>query len=153
MSSEERNGNFALGNLIKVKLNKKSDYVKETLTRLGIGNFKEKLLYQTCHLLYIDYEWYIVHFKETFMIRGKEINWKDGDLERRNRIAELLEDWGVVSILNKDEISTSYGKYIKTDEDTKVYILKINQKKEYDLISKIDEEGIEGLLKSYNSGE
>ena len=147
MSNENRNGNFDLDNLIKVKLNKKSDYIKETLTRLGIGNFREKILYQTCHLLYIDHEWHIVHFKETFMIRGKEINWKEGDLERRNRIAELLEEWGMIEILNKDDICVSYGKNIEIDEDTKVYILKINQKKDYELISKIDEDGLEELLK------
>lgn len=129
--------NFDLENLIKVRLRKNVNVVIETLTRMGIGNFKKKQLIQTCYLLKIKNDFYILHYKEFFGLTGKNIEWNEGDLERRNQISELLESYGLLNILNKDTYRKSYGIEI-SECPIKIYKIKYEDKKNYELIGKIN---------------
>jgi len=78
--------------------------IKETLTRIGISSRKEKKLYQTCHILHKQGRYAILHFKELFILDGKKNTFTEEDLARRNTIVNLLEEWELVSIVNKDNI-------------------------------------------------
>ena len=78
--------------------------VRETLTRIGIASRKEQKLFQSCHILHKQGKYYIVHFKELFALDGKKANLSSNDIQRRNRIIQLLSDWGLVEIANKDSI-------------------------------------------------
>ena len=94
--------------LIEVELKNSDDFlkVKETLTRIGIPSKREKVLYQSCHILHKQGKYYIVHFKELFALDGKNTNLSENDIARRNRIATLLGDWGLVEIRgNTDPIA------------------------------------------------
>jgi hypothetical protein len=88
--------------MVEVTLNEKDDFLKirETLTRIGVASKKEKLLYQSCHILHKQGKYYIVHFKELFALDGKPTDITENDLARRNTIALLLEDWGLLKLLN-----------------------------------------------------
>ena len=92
-----------LSKFIEVTLNEQDDFLKvrETLTRIGVSSRKEKVLYQSCHILHKQGQYYIVHFKELFALDGKPSNISENDIQRRNAIANLLEEWGLVKILNK----------------------------------------------------
>ena len=79
--------------------------VRETLTRIGVASRKEKKLYQSCHILHKQGRYYIVHFKELFALDGKKANLSINDVQRRNRIVQLLSDWGLVSINAKEVIA------------------------------------------------
>ena len=79
--------------------------VRETLTRIGVASRKEKKLYQSCHILHKQGRYYIVHFKELFALDGKKANLSVNDVQRRNRIVQLLSDWGLVSMVTKDVIA------------------------------------------------
>ena len=74
--------------------------VRETLTRIGVASRKDKILFQSCHILHKQGKYYIVHFKELFALDGKQVDLSENDLERRNTIAKLLSDWGLVKILD-----------------------------------------------------
>lgn len=91
-----------LATFVEVKLNEQDDFLKvrETLTRIGVSSRKEKTLYQSCHILHKKGQYYIVHFKELFALDGKPANISENDIERRNAIAKLLEEWGLVTIVN-----------------------------------------------------
>ena len=78
--------------------------VRETLTRIGVASRKEKKLYQSCHILHKQGRYYIVHFKELFALDGKHANLTLNDVQRRNRIVRLLLDWGLLSVVNPDEV-------------------------------------------------
>jgi len=92
-----------LNEMVEVALNNAEDFLKvrETLTRIGIASRKDKKLYQSCHILHKQKRYFIVHFKELFALDGKPSNFSDEDKGRRNTIANLLEQWGLVNILNK----------------------------------------------------
>ena len=92
--------------MVEVSLGEPDDFLKvrETLTRIGVASRKEKKLYQSCHILHKQGRYYIVHFKELFALDGKRANLTVNDVERRNRIAQLLADWGLIKILNVDQI-------------------------------------------------
>jgi len=79
--------------------------VKETLTRIGVASKKDKILYQSCHILHKQGRYYIVHFKELFALDGKLADLTDNDIERRNTIAKLLSDWELVQIVNPDKFN------------------------------------------------
>jgi hypothetical protein len=89
--------------LLEVKLGEEDDFLKirETLTRIGIASRKDKTLYQSCHILHKQGKFYIVHFKEMFAIDGKPTNFSDEDKGRRNTIAILLQDWGLLKIVDE----------------------------------------------------
>ena len=93
--------------MIEVALREPDDFLKvrETLTRIGVASRKEKKLYQSCHILHKQGKYYIVHFKELFALDGKKANLSINDVQRRNRIVQLLGDWGLVSINNKESIT------------------------------------------------
>lgn len=93
--------------MIQVSLKEPDDFLKvrETLTRIGIASKKEKKLYQSCHILHKKGQYFIVHFKELFALDGKRVNLSDNDVQRRNRIIQLLSDWGLVEITNVEKIS------------------------------------------------
>ena len=92
--------------MIEITLNEPDDFLKvrETLTRIGVASRKEKKIYQSCHILHKQGRYYIVHFKELFALDGKHANLTVNDIQRRNRIIQLLVDWGLVSIVNSDKI-------------------------------------------------
>ena len=92
--------------MIEVTLNEPDDFliVRETLTRIGVASRKEKKIYQSCHILHKQGRYYIVHFKELFALDGKHANLTVNDVQRRNRIIQLLTDWGLVTVLNIDSV-------------------------------------------------
>ena len=95
-----------LNALIEVKLADPDAFlkVKETLTRVGIASKKDKTLYQSCHILHKRGKYYITHFKEMFLLDGKESSLTDDDLKRRNTIANLLEEWGLLQVVAPEKI-------------------------------------------------
>ena len=92
--------------MVEVTLNEPDDFLKvrETLTRIGVASRKEKKIYQSCHILHKQGRYYLVHFKELFALDGKHANLTSNDVQRRNRIAQLLADWGLVGIVDADRI-------------------------------------------------
>ena len=92
--------------MIEVILNEPDDFLKvrETLTRIGVASRKEKKIYQSCHILHKQGRYYIVHFKELFALDGKHANLTTNDVQRRNRIAQLLADWGLISVVDVSKI-------------------------------------------------
>ncbi len=93
--------------MIEVLLSEPDDFLKvrETLTRIGVASRKEKKLYQSCHILHKQGRYYIVHFKELFALDGKKANLSVNDVQRRNRIIQLLSDWGLVTIKDANLVS------------------------------------------------
>ena len=93
------------GLMLEIKLGEPDDFLKirETLSRIGVASRKERKLYQSCHILHKQGRYYIVHFKELFALDGKPTNLSQNDIERRNTIAGLLEDWNLVEILGMNE--------------------------------------------------
>ena len=91
--------------MLEVGLEESDDFLKvrETLSRIGVASRKEKKLYQSCHILHKQGRYFIVHFKELFALDGKPTNISINDIERRNTIAKLLEDWGLVSMIGNSE--------------------------------------------------
>lgn len=90
--------------MLEVTLNEPDDFLKirETLTRIGVASRKDKRLYQSCHILHKQGRYFIVHFKELFLLDGKKSNLEENDVARRNTIAMLMSDWGLLSLENRD---------------------------------------------------
>jgi hypothetical protein len=118
--------------LVEVTLEQKDDFLKvrETLTRIGVASKKDKTLFQSCHILHKQGKYYIVHFKELFALDGKETDFSENDIARRNTIANLLEDWELLRIVDE----------YKTEEPTvslsQIKILSHKEKGEWQLIPK-----------------
>ena len=93
--------------MVELGLKEPDDFLKvrETLTRIGVASRKEKKLYQSCHILHKQGRYYIVHFKELFALDGKKANLSTNDVQRRNRIVQLLGDWGLISIPTAEVIT------------------------------------------------
>jgi len=89
---------------LEITLKKSDDFLKirETLSRIGVASRKEKVLYQSCHILHKKGRYFITHFKELFALDGKDADFGEGDLERRNTIAKLLSDWGLLDVISPD---------------------------------------------------
>ena len=87
-------------NMLEITLNEPDDFLKvrETLTRIGVASRKDKKLFQSCHILHKQGRYFIVHFKELFLLDGKKSNLEENDIARRNTIAQLMSDWGLISI-------------------------------------------------------
>ena len=98
--------NWSQDQMVEVTLNEPDDFLKvrETLTRIGVASRKEKKIYQSCHILHKQGRYFLVHFKELFALDGKHANLTSNDVQRRNRIAQLLADWGLVGIVSADKI-------------------------------------------------
>ena len=92
--------------MVEVTLNEPDDCLKvrETLTRIGVASRKEKKIYQSCHILHKQGRYFLVHFKELFALDGKHANLTINDVQRRNRIVQLLVDWGLIGIVNSESI-------------------------------------------------
>ena len=92
--------------MLEVTLNEPDDFLKvrETLTRIGVASRKDKKLYQSCHILHKQGRYFIVHFKELFLLDGKKSNLEENDLARRNTIAQLMSDWGLITIANDNPV-------------------------------------------------
>lgn len=120
--------NDFLDTLVEVILEEEEDFlkVKETLTRIGVASRKENKLYQSCHILHKQGRYYIVHFKEMFSLDGKSSDFSDEDKARRNKIAELLQDWGLLKVVDRN--------IIKTPVASMNQIKIINHKEKYDWI-------------------
>ena len=98
--------NWDPNQMVEVTLNEPDDFLKvrETLTRIGVASRKEKKIYQSCHILLKQGRYFLVHFKELFALDGKHANLTSNDVQRRNRIAQLLVDWGLVGIVSAESI-------------------------------------------------
>ena len=93
--------------MVEIILNEPDDFLKvrETLTRIGVASRKEKKIYQSCHILHKQGKYYIVHFKELFALDGKHANLTLNDIQRRNRIVQLIADWGLVTLISPEKIT------------------------------------------------
>ena len=118
-------------NMLEVQLKEPDDFLKvrETLTRIGVASRKDKKLFQSCHILHKQGRYFIVHFKELFALDGKEANLTDNDIERRNTIAQLLADWGLIAIIN-----TTVAE--KRAPLSQIKVLSFKEKGEWDLQAK-----------------
>lgn len=101
--------------MLEIMLNEPDDFLKvrETLTRIGVASRKDKKLYQSCHILHKQGRYFIVHFKELFLLDGKKANLEENDVARRNTIATLLSDWGLIDFVKKEELLTAPLRQIK----------------------------------------
>ena len=121
-----------LDSLVEVELTDSQNFlkIKETLTRIGVASKKDKTLFQSCHILHKRGKYYIVHFKELFGLDGHEITFDEEDLSRRNTIANLLEDWGLIRIVDQS----------KTEEPvalmSTIKVLNYKEKNEWNLVPK-----------------
>ena len=97
--------NWTSNDMLEVSLSEPDDFLKvrETLSRIGVASRREKKLWQSCHLLHKKGKYYIVHYKELFVLDGKKSSLTDNDIERRNTIAGLLSDWGLVGLIGNAE--------------------------------------------------
>ena len=95
--------NWTQEQMLEVTLNEPDDFLKgrETLSRIGVASRKERTLYQSCHILHKQGRYFVTHFKELFALDGKQTNLNENDLQRRNTIANLLKDWGLVKIVGE----------------------------------------------------
>ena len=119
--------------LVEVTLSEKDDFLKvrETLTRIGVASKKDRILYQSCHILHKQGKYYIVHFKELFALDGKPTDISENDLSRRNAIAKLLADWGLVVIVNKDKAENPPPIFL-----SQIKILSHKEKHDWELVPK-----------------
>jgi hypothetical protein len=130
--------------MLEVQLKEPDDFLKvrETLTRIGVASRKDKKLFQSCHILHKQGRYFIVHFKELFALDGKQANFSENDAERRNTIAQLLSDWGLIAILNNTIAE-------KKAPLSQIKVLSFKEKGEWDLQAKynigkkIENEGTE----------
>ena len=101
--------------MLEIILNEPDDFLKvrETLTRIGVASRKDKKLFQSCHILHKQGRYFIVHFKELFLLDGKKSNLEDNDVERRNTIATLLSDWGLVTFARQENLTVAPLRQIK----------------------------------------
>ena len=107
--SEDLEYTWSQDQMVEITLKEPDDFLKvrETLTRIGVASRKEKKIYQSCHILHKQGKYYIVHFKELFALDGKRANFFINDVQRRNRIAQLLSDWGLVTVVDAEKIADS----------------------------------------------
>ena len=117
--------------MVEVKLSQPDDFLKvrETLTRIGVASRSEKKLYQSCHILHKQGKYYIVSFKELFLLDGKTSDFSDNDMQRRNRITKLLSDWGLVEVVEEAKIENVCSM-------SQIKIIPHKEKSEWQLIPK-----------------
>jgi hypothetical protein len=119
--------------LVEVTLKEVDDFLKvrETLTRIGVASKKEQILYQSCHILHKKGQYYIVHFKELFALDGKPTDITENDLARRNAIVKLLQDWGLLDVVRKQQIEVPEPIFL-----SQVKIISHKEKNEWQLVPK-----------------
>lgn len=118
--------------LVEVRLVNEDDFLKvrETLTRIGVASKKDMKLYQSCHILHKQSRYYIVHFKELFALDGKPTNISDDDLGRRNTIAKLLAEWGLIELVDQQKIATPQTPL------SQIKVLPHKEKDQWELVAK-----------------
>lgn len=121
-----------IDSLVEVRLGEEDDFLKvrETLTRMGVASRKDSTLYQSCHILHKQGKYYIVHFKELFALDGKPSNFSDEDKGRRNTIAKLLSDWGLIAIVDPEQIKDPVTPL------SQIKILPFKEKDQWNLVTK-----------------
>jgi len=123
---------FNLSQLVEVRLRSSEDFlkVKETLSRIGLASKKDNTLYQSCHILHKQGRYYIVHFKELFMLDGKQADFSESDVARRNKIVLLLDEWNLVEIVDKDQVKDPIAPI------NQVKIIPYKEKSQWNLVTK-----------------
>ena len=123
--------NWNAGDMVEITLNSPDDFLKcrETLTRIGVASRNENKLYQSCHILHKQGRYYIVHFKELFLLDGKNSDFSENDMQRRNRITKLLSDWGLVNIVNEEMVENA-------SSISQIKILPHKEKAQWELVPK-----------------
>ena len=121
-----------ISDLIEVKLSEKDDFLKvrETLSRIGVASRKDKTLYQSCHILHKQGKYYIVHFKEMFLLDGKRSDFSEEDKGRRNTIANLLHDWELLDLVDEEKSKSPVAPI------SQVKIISHKEKPEWTLVTK-----------------
>jgi len=121
-----------LSKFVEVVLVEEDDFLKvrETLTRVGVSSRKEKVLYQSCHILHKQGKYYIVHFKELFALDGKPSTITENDVQRRNAIANLLEEWGLIKVVNYDIMKDNMAPIHQ------IKIISFKEKDDWELVAK-----------------
>jgi len=121
-----------LNKFIEISLYEDDDFlkVKETLTRIGVSSRKEKVLYQSCHILHKQGRYYLVHFKEMFALDGKPSNLTESDVQRRNAIAKLLQEWDLIKIVNPSIMCEDFAPLHQ------IKIISFREKDDWDLVAK-----------------
>lgn len=122
---------ISIDSMVEVTLKQPDDFlkVKETLTRIGVASKKSNTLFQSCHILHKQGKYYIVHFKELFALDGKPSDFSEEDQSRRNTIANLLEEWELVDIVNPEKVANAGS--LST-----IKVIPFNQKSEWELVAK-----------------
>ena len=117
--------------MVEIRLKAPDDFLKvrETLTRIGVASRNEKKLYQSCHILHKQGRYFIVHFKELFLLDGKHSDFSENDMQRRNRITKLLSDWGLVEVITPEMIENLCSM-------SQIKIIPHKEKSEWELIPK-----------------
>lgn len=130
MVEENNNVPWTPSHMLEVLLKEPDDFLKvrETLTRIGVASRKDKKLFQSCHILHKQGRYFIVHFKELFLLDGKKSNLEINDVQRRNTIAMLLSDWGLIQFAKKDGLEFAALRQIK--------IIPFKEKNEWELCPK-----------------
>jgi len=123
---------YDIENMLEISFTENDDFLKirETLTRIGVASRKDKTLYQSCHILHKRGKYYLVHFKELFALDGKESTISENDLARRNAIAKLLEEWGLLKIIVSEQASTPLAPM------SQIKVLPHKEKSEWSLVAK-----------------
>lgn len=121
-----------ISNLVEVTLKEDDDFLKirETLTRIGVASRKDKTIYQSCHILHKQGKYYIVHFKELFALDGKPSNFSEDDIARRNTIANLLSEWGLIRLVDSNKSSDPVSPL------SQIKVLPYKEKNEWNLTAK-----------------
>ena len=121
-----------LSKFVEVVLVEEDDFLKvrETLTRIGVSSRKERVLYQSCHILHKQGKYYIVHFKELFALDGKPSTITENDIQRRNAIANLLEEWGLIKVVNYDIMENNLAPIHQ------IKIISFKEKDDWELVAK-----------------
>ena len=121
-----------IASFVEVTLKEQDDFLKvrETLSRIGVASRTDKVLYQSCHILHKQGRYYITHFKELFALDGKPSSLDENDIQRRNAIAKLLEDWGLVKISNPDIMKDKIGPIHQ------IKIISFKERNDWELVSK-----------------
>lgn len=130
MVEENNNVHWTPQDMLEIILDEPDDFLKvrETLTRIGVASRKDKKLFQSCHILHKQGRYFIVHFKELFLLDGKKSNLESNDVQRRNTIATLLSDWGLIKLAASSELECAPLRQIK--------IIPFKEKNEWELCPK-----------------
>lgn len=118
--------------LVEVRLKNAEDFlkIKETLSRIGVASKKDNTLYQSCHILHKQGKYYITHFKELFLLDGKQSDFDENDKGRRNTIVDLLEEWGLLEVVSKDKVAEPKAPI------SQVKIISYKEKEDWNLVPK-----------------